>query len=166
MPVVYSYLTVTLGRDIGQNYVLDPDKENRIGRGTECSIQLNDPLCSRVHAIVKNVNGRWEVRDLDSRNGTFVNDRKIDDSTLGEGHYLKLGSTEFQFHQSRMRPTLPGDPNVGVTQSIVARFKMGSKEFDAADLGAIHPRTNARLAVAASVEHQALVVQRSATMHS
>ncbi len=138
MPVVYSYLTVTLGRDIGQNYVLDPDKENRIGRGTECSIQLNDPLCSRVHAIVKNVNGRWEVRDLDSRNGTFVNDRKIDDSTLGEGHYLKLGSTEFQFHQSRMRPTLPGDPNVGVTQSIVARFKMGSKEFDAADLGAIH----------------------------
>lgn len=138
MPVVYSYLTVTLGRDIGQNYVLDPDKENRIGRGTECSIQLNDPLCSRVHAIVNNVNGRWEVRDLDSRNGTFVNDRKIDDSTLGEGHYLKLGSTEFQFHQSRMRPTLPGDPNVGVTQSIVARFKMGSKEFDAADLGAIH----------------------------
>ena len=138
MPVVYSYLTVTLGRDIGQNYVLEPDKENRIGRGTECSIQLNDPLCSRVHAIVKNVNGRWEVRDLDSRNGTFVNDRKIDDSTLGEGHYLKLGSTEFQFHQSRMRPTLPGDPNVGVTQSIVARFKMGSKEFDAADLGAIH----------------------------
>lgn len=138
MPVVYSYLTVTLGRDIGQNYVLDPEKENRIGRGTECTIQLNDPLCSRVHAIVKNVNGRWEVRDLESRNGTFVNDRKIDDSTLGEGHYLKLGSTEFQFHQSRMRPTLPGDPNVGVTQSIVARFKMGSKEFDAADLGAIH----------------------------
>ena len=138
MPVVYSYLTVTLGRDIGQNYVLDPEIENRIGRGTECTIQLNDPLCSRVHAIVKNVNGRWEVRDLDSRNGTFVNDRKIDDSTLGEGHYLKLGSTEFQFHQSRMRPTLPGDPNVGVTQSIVARFKMGSKEFDAADLGAIH----------------------------
>ncbi|MBA4017859.1 MAG: sigma-54-dependent Fis family transcriptional regulator [Pirellula sp.] len=138
MPVVYSYLTVTLGRDIGQNYVLDPEIENRIGRGTECTIQLNDPLCSRVHAIVKNVNGRWEVRDLESRNGTFVNDRKIDDSTLGEGHYLKLGSTEFQFHQSRMRPTLPGDPNVGVTQSIVARFKMGSKEFDAADLGAIH----------------------------
>lgn len=138
MPVVYSYLTVTLGRDIGQNYVLDPEKENRIGRGTECTIQLNDPLCSRVHAIVKNVNGRWEVRDLESRNGTFVNDRKIDDSTLGEGHYLKLGSTEFQFHQSRMRPTLPGDPNVGVTQSIVARFKMGSKEFDASDLGAIH----------------------------
>lgn len=138
MPVVFSYLTVTLGRDIGQNFMLDPDAENRIGRGTECSIQLNDPLCSRVHAVVKNVGGRWEVRDAESRNGTFVNDRKIDDSMLAEGHYLKVGSTEFQFHQSRQRPTLPGDPNVGITQSIVARIKMGSKELDASELGAIH----------------------------
>jgi len=138
MPVVYTYLTVTLGRDIGRNYVLEPDAENRIGRGDECNIQLNDPLCSRVHAVLRNVNGRWEVRDMESRNGTYVNDRKIDDSVLGEGHYLKVGSTEFQFHQSSLRPTLPGDPNIGITQSIVARFKMGSKEFDANELGAIH----------------------------
>jgi len=138
MTPVYSYLTVTLGRDIGTHYLLDPALEMRVGRGTECQIQLNDPLCSRVHAILRNLGGRWHVRDVDSRNGTFVNDQKIDDSSLADGHYLKIGSTEFQFHQSRQRPTLPGDPDAGVTQSIVARFKMGSDEFDAMSLGAIH----------------------------
>src|SRR5687768_10678666 len=137
MTPVYSYLTVTLGRDIGTHYLLDPALEMRVGRGTECQIQLNDPLCSRVHAILRNLGGRWHVRDVDSRNGTFVNDQKIDDSALADGHYLKIGSTEFQFHQSRQRPTLPGDPDAGVTQSIVARFKMGSDEFDAMSLGAI-----------------------------
>ena len=137
MALIYSYLTVSLGRDVGTNFMLDPEAETRIGRGTECTIQLNDPLCSRVHAVLRNVGGRWQVRDMDSRNGTYVNDQKIDDSVLAEGHYLKVGSTEFKFHQSKMRPTLPGDPNIGITQSIVARFKMGAVETEAPELSSV-----------------------------
>src|SRR5688572_132360 len=138
MNSVYSYLTVTLGREAGAHYLLDPEKETQIGRGTECTIQLNDPICSRVHCTVRNVGGRWVVGDADSRNGTFVNDRKITEATLAEGHYLKIGSTEFQFHQSRLRPTLPGDPDAGITQSIVRHMQMGSVEFDPALLGTLH----------------------------
>ena len=103
-------------------------------------------------------------RDIESRNGTFVNDRKIDDSVLAEGHYLKVGSTEFQFHQSRLRPTLPGDPDVGITQSIVApHSRWAAIEFDAARARHDpHRRADARPAAAASVEHQAAGAQRYA----
>lgn len=138
MSLLYTYLTVTLGREVGTHYLLDPEQEVRIGRGTECTIQLNDALCSRVHAVLRNVAGRWTAVDMQSRNGTFVNDRQIDEAVLNEGSYLKVGSTEFQFHQSRLRPTLPGDPDAGLTQSIVRRIKMGSDEFDPAVLGAVH----------------------------
>ena len=137
MSVLYTYLTVTLGREVGTHYLLDPEQEVRIGRGNECTIQLNDPLCSRVHVVLRFAGGRWTACDMDSRNGTFVNDRKIDEAALGEGNYLKVGSTEFQFHQSRLRPTLPGDPDAGITQSVVRRIQMGSAEFDPAGLGAI-----------------------------
>ena len=137
MPV-FSYLTVTLGRDAGTHYLLDPAVETRIGRGTECSVQLTDPLCSRVHVVLRNVAGRWQAHDMGSRNGSYVNDQRIDEAPLSDGAYLKIGSTEFQFHQSNLRPTLPGDPNQGLTQSIVARIQMGSVEFDPAELGAVH----------------------------
>ena len=138
MSLLYTYLTVTLGREVGTHYLLDPEEEIRIGRGNECTIQLNDPLCSRVHVILRYVGDRWVAQDMESRNGTFVNDRKIDEAALGEGNYLKVGTTEFQFHQSRLRPTLPGDPDAGITQSIVRRIQMGSSEFDPAVLGAVH----------------------------
>lgn len=138
MTTVYSYLTVTLGREAGTHYLLNPEKETKIGRGTECTIQLNDPICSRVHCVVRNIGGRWIAADAESRNGTYVNDRKIDEASLAEGHYLKVGSTEFQFHQSRLRPTLPGDPDAGITQSIVRHIQMGSADLDPSMLGTVH----------------------------
>jgi len=137
MPLLYSYLTVTLGRDVGAHHLLDPEQETRIGRGTECTIQLNDPLCSRVHCILRVRDGQWVAVDAESRNGTFVNDRKIDEAVLSEGHYLKVGSTEFQFHQSRLRPTLAGEPDAGITQSIVRHLQMKGHDYDVVQLGAI-----------------------------
>ena len=67
---------------------------------------LTDPLCSRVHAVVVFEDKTWKIRDADSRNGTFVNDQKIDDATLGEGNQIRLGSTEFCFHQAELPPAL------------------------------------------------------------
>jgi len=45
------------------------------------------------------------VRDAGSRNGTFVNEQKVDEAVLDEGHHLRVGSTEFSFHQSSEPPT-------------------------------------------------------------
>ncbi len=110
---------MTVGHRAGTNYLLDGEADNRIGRGTECMVMLTDPLCSRVHAIVRRQNGAWRVCDADSRNGTFVNGQKIDEAVLAEGHYLRLGSTEFAFHESEQAPALSPVSDLNVTQTVV-----------------------------------------------
>ncbi len=101
---MFSFLTMTSGDRVGANFLLDREVENRVGRDAGNQIVLTDPLSSRVHCVLRAHAGGWRVLDQ-SRNGTYVNDQKIDDATLGEGHRLRIGSTEFTFHQSELRPT-------------------------------------------------------------
>ena len=86
MPPLYTYLTMTIGPQAGMNFLLHEARECRIGRGDECTITLLGPLCSRVHAVFSCRDRTWRVRDAGSRNGTFVNEQKVDEAVLGEGH--------------------------------------------------------------------------------
>jgi pSer/pThr/pTyr-binding forkhead associated (FHA) protein len=72
-----------------------------IGRGDNVDLQLSHPLVSRRHAELTLLDdGRFEVRDLGSRNGTFVNDERLGGATAtteGEarvqvGPYLLVAS--------------------------------------------------------------------------
>ncbi len=87
------------------SYMLLDDGENRIGRGLDCHVVLNDPLSSRVHAVVtSDATGSWFIRDAASRNGTFVNGQKVDEAQLIDGCHVKTGTTEFLFSQSEAKP--------------------------------------------------------------
>ena len=57
-------------------YTLD-DGVCTIGRSKDCSIVLNQPAVSRIHARVFLYNGQYILEDMKSRNGVFVNGRKI-----------------------------------------------------------------------------------------
>jgi two-component system, NtrC family, response regulator HydG len=118
-PAKYTYLTMTLGPKPGTRYALDTEAENRIGRGTECTVMLNDPLCSRVHAVARLENGRWQIRDAESRNGTYVNGQRIDEALLDNGHTVRIGSAEFVFELSD-EPLTVYDPADGVQQTLVS----------------------------------------------
>lgn len=53
--------------------------ENVIGRSKSCDISVVDPTLSRNHGILmRDSKGSWTYRDLGSRNGTYLNDEKID----------------------------------------------------------------------------------------
>ena len=116
---MYTYVTMTAGARTGKCFLLDPTDENRVGRGTECDIVLTDPLCSRVHAVLVQEENGWWMRDADSRNGSFVNGQKIDEARVTAGATLRVGSTEFTFHEAHDRPTefILGEANV--TQTII-----------------------------------------------
>ena len=49
-----------------------------IGRSAACGLQLSSRHVSSEHAAIKWTGGHWEVRDLGSRNGTFVDGTRID----------------------------------------------------------------------------------------
>ncbi len=127
---MYAYLTMISGRQAGSCFPLDPSGENPIGRGRDCAIRLDDPLCSRVHATVVRQEGTWHVRDASSRNGTLVNGQPVDQSPLEDGHTLKLGGTEFCFHLSAEPPTATADVELGLTETIVQDIPVDELHWD------------------------------------
>lgn len=48
-----------------------------VGRSSECTLRVDEPRASAVHARFEHRHGAWTVRDLGSRNGTFVNGERL-----------------------------------------------------------------------------------------
>ena len=92
-----SYLKVIRGTDLNAKLPLNRHIETLIGRGAECQVQLNDPLCSRVHARIHYSNARWTIVDAGSRNGTTVNRSKTDVAVLSDGDEIRMGGTSLCF---------------------------------------------------------------------
>ena len=110
---------MTVGSQPGTVFRLNSDGENRIGRGLECGVILTDPLCSRVHAILSREDDRWVLRDSGSRNGSYVNEQKVDEATLADRCRIRIGSTEFAFSMSDRPPELTDEKQQKLTQTIV-----------------------------------------------
>ena len=64
----------------------------KIGAHAQNDIVLDDPTVSRSHAIVSiNENGINELKDQSSKNGTYINDRRIINSKFTSSDHLKFG---------------------------------------------------------------------------
>lgn len=76
-----------------------PIKKERfvIGRGKDCSLRAGSEAISRNHCELLVTEEGVTVRDLGSRNGTYVNDKKIEGAhLLSHGDTLKIGPLEFR----------------------------------------------------------------------
>jgi Nif-specific regulatory protein len=86
-----------------------------LGRGGACQVALPDPICSRVHARIVAEEERWIVADNKSRNGTYVNGQKVSEAALGDGHVIRIGTTELEFRESDEPPTAEDQTYDGVS---------------------------------------------------
>ncbi len=86
-------------RDGPNRGIVYPVGKERIslGRETDCTIQLLDKGASRHHAEVFRVGEMSFIRDLGSRNGTYVNDELVREELLREGDRIVIGSTALVF---------------------------------------------------------------------
>jgi diguanylate cyclase (GGDEF)-like protein len=84
------------GPDMGRRFPLDRP-EFVLGRGTDCDIQVDRDSVSRRHAKVFARDASWCVQDLGSTNGSYVNDLPIQEATLRDGDFLKIGAAIFKF---------------------------------------------------------------------
>ena len=78
MPMIIVYE----GELEGQRWVIDQTQVT-IGRGSDCDIVLPDRQVSRFHARIERENGGFLIRDLGSKNGTYVNGQEIRDRPYG-----------------------------------------------------------------------------------
>lgn len=67
-----------------------------VGRASTNGFRLADDECSRFHAALLRVDGRWWAVDLASKNGTRINGRRISRSELGPGQWLELGNSRLR----------------------------------------------------------------------
>jgi MoxR-like ATPase len=71
-----------------------------IGRDEECNLPLNDSKVSRRHAKLYCENGVWHLADLDSANGTTLNNQPVKISVLRENDVVSIGATTFTFKKN------------------------------------------------------------------
>jgi Nif-specific regulatory protein len=69
-----------------------------IGRAPTNKVVVKDERCSRTHAEVFQSQGRWMLRDLDSRNGTVVDGKRlVTDYPLEPGDVVRIGNTHLAY---------------------------------------------------------------------
>ena len=88
-----------------------------IGRHSSNDIPLPDRTVSKRHAVLGRVRGQVVVKDLGSRNGTFVNGEKVEKAILSCGDRLKVGSVMLRFFQEDETATVKDAENNIAPQS-------------------------------------------------
>jgi diguanylate cyclase (GGDEF)-like protein len=68
-----------------------------IGRDRDCEVCIPHSSVSRRHARVELAGDGFNVTDLQSTNGTYVNDTVITSVPLGDGDYLRVGNYIYRF---------------------------------------------------------------------
>jgi two-component system response regulator HydG len=68
-----------------------------IGRQTGASLRIRNAAVSRRHAVIEKDGDRFVIADLDSRNGTFVNDMPVKRCELHHGDRVQIGESQFFF---------------------------------------------------------------------
>lgn len=83
----------------GPRLVLLENPRSMIGKGEACDVRVEtDAAVSTLHAVLERFQRWWVVRDLGSRNGTFVNGVRIhSEHRLRSGEEIRVGSTRIVF---------------------------------------------------------------------
>jgi pSer/pThr/pTyr-binding forkhead associated (FHA) protein len=77
---------------VGRTYPLDG--EVSIGRAAGCQITLDDTYASQIHARVFRRDDQWQIEDLGSTNGTWLNRHKVaGPMVVKPGDVVQIGNT-------------------------------------------------------------------------
>lgn len=71
--------------------------ECTIGRGQDSDIVINDPEVSRKHCVIDVYKDKFIIRDLESTNGTYLNDTRAKEDILKSNDRIRIGNTLMQF---------------------------------------------------------------------
>lgn len=68
-----------------------------LGRSPNCQVYVGDLTVSREHAVVKRVDDDYIVEDLSSGNGTYVNEARVETSTLSDSDEIRISNSVFRY---------------------------------------------------------------------
>ncbi len=130
-------LIVLTGPAADRRIEVGADERFVIGRDQACNLALDDGKVSRRHAYLQEVDGRVEVGDLGSSNGTFVNGRRIERPvTLAAGDSLRIGASTLRIE--------PGRDDGGAAAAAAAGGDAGAAEAAAGEAAGPDERSRIR----------------------
>ena len=103
------------------------------GRSGDCDIQIEDQSVSRHHASLQRRGDEIEVADLESANGTFVNERQVRTGWARAGDLIRLGTTVLEVREgaagarTARLPRMGGDAST--IESVISR-RIEPSRFD------------------------------------
>jgi pSer/pThr/pTyr-binding forkhead associated (FHA) protein len=107
-----------------------------IGRGTDNGLWLDDLHIALRHAVIEYVDGRYVIKDLESRSGTSVNHRAVRMRPLADGDVVHIGSYNLRIHVPAQDGPLTiealregAEAITEGTASILARYRLAESFF-------------------------------------
>lgn len=104
-PIRKTTLTILNGHDAGQQ-ITSERPVLRLGADPLCDVVLSDPTVSRNHAEIRQRGQHYHLVDLNSTNGTFLNDIRVDSISVSDGATFRLGRTEVRFEVTTEKVTI------------------------------------------------------------
>lgn len=89
-------LVIIRGARLGSRIVLS-EGPVVIGRSVDADFQISDSSISREHCRLFEEDGQYWVEDLQSTNGTWLNEARVDRSALRDGDHLRISQTVLKF---------------------------------------------------------------------
>jgi hypothetical protein len=100
------------------------DRPVTIGRAKSCTVILDDPSVSRMHAVIRSTpDGAWQIIDRDSSNGVKINGAAAKEATLRPDDEIALGEFKLRYEDSAARKVV----SYG-TAKLPSRFELTLKK--------------------------------------
>lgn len=96
-------LIVMRGPNAGARFLLDND-EVSIGRHPDADIFLDDVTVSRRHGVFRRTPGGYEVTDIGSLNGTYLNGSIVDSAVLKDRDEVQVGKFRLVYYGAPAQP--------------------------------------------------------------
>ncbi len=140
----------------GEPWTVEIDKDSfSIGRGPSNDLALADPNSSSRQAVIERAGDGFVLRDLGSKNGTFLNGRRIGcPETIVRGDEIKLGSTIVVFDRPKgPHVTVVDAPGTAADASAAVPYR------DILDRTSVADESSSRFAVPADIAEENRILQ-------
>ena len=92
----------------GRGFAIPEGQLVRVGRGAKAEVSIpEDRRLSTLHFSIERQGTSWEIQDLDSTLGTFVNGKSVGRALLTDGDEIRAGQCVFIFHAALEAPNQP-----------------------------------------------------------
>ncbi len=119
-----------------------PSNVTVIGRRQDCDLCIPLKSVSRRHCQLNSNKDTLKIRDLDSHNGTYLNNNRIDEATIKAGDYLKIGPLIFLIQidgnpeeivppkQPAQKPVQKPEPKIEADEESFAELELDESDSD------------------------------------